>query len=556
VRFSVELDAASELNTASTLLVSPDGRTLYATGSDGRAARVFVHRFDRMESTTLAGATSPGRPFLSPDGRWLGYTNVPEGKLYKVPIDGGAPVPIAPSRYGAATWGRDGTIVFTAMYNEGLSRVSQDGGTVTRLTTPDTSRGELGHWWPQFLPDGRHVLFCNYRTPLDRATIEVLDLRSGERQVLVQGGLMPRYAPSGHLIYARNSTIMAVAFDAATLRTHGSAVPMIEGVIGNFSDGRASYDVGANGTLVYAPDSLMRHSAFIVDVDRRGVERPLLQEPGDFMLPRLSPDRTRLAYSASSGSDPGDVWIRDLARGSVAKLSGTPGSDFAAAWTPDGREIVYDVEQVYFDLFRRPADLSRPAVPLFTGGGGDKIMSSVSPDGRLALFSYSLSQTSELWTVPLDGHAPPARYLQGDGALGHPVLSPDGRWMAYDGNESGTTEVYVRSFPDASAARQQVSSGGGSEPLWTKGGRELIYRTGDSVLAVAIDPATGQPGRPVLLLTGRYDVSRLGSAARSWDVTADGEHLILVKHPPELRARRINVVLNWFDELREKVPVQ
>jgi hypothetical protein len=116
--------------------------------------------------------------------------------------------------------------------------------------------------------------------------------------------------------------------------------------------------------------------------------------------------------------------------------------------------------------------------------------------------------------------------------------------------------VYVRSFPDPSAARQQVSSGGGSEPLWTKGGRELIYRTGDSVLAVAIDPATGQPGRPVLLLTGRYDVSRLGSAARSWDVTADGEHLILVKHPPELRARRINVVLNWFDELREKVPVQ
>jgi serine/threonine-protein kinase len=467
VRFTVDLGADHEVRPSSVPLVAPDGRTLYVSGGESRAGHVIVRALDRDGTTTLAGVRAPARPFLSPDGRWVGFTDVSQGRMFKVPASGGAPVPITPARWGGATWGRDGTIVFAARYDAGLSRVSQEGGPVTQLTHPDTARGELGHWWPQFLPDGRHVLFCAYASPLDRARIEALDLETGKRTVIVEGGLMPRYVASGHLLYARNATLMAVPFDPATLRTMGSAVPVVEGIAGNYSDGQVAYDVGMDGTLVYLSDSLFGRTALIVETDRDGTERLLLPEPGSYEAPRLSPDRTRLAYVRTDAGDPGDVWIRDLARGAEVKVAGTPARDFGPTWTPDGRELLYGTEQSYYEIFRRPADLSRPAVQFSTSGGGDKSLSQVTSDGRLAVFAFSGPQGGELWTGPLDGSTPPARWLAADAALGHPVISPDGRWIAYDGNESGTVEVYIQSWPDPSGARRQISSGGASEPLWS-----------------------------------------------------------------------------------------
>jgi Tol biopolymer transport system component len=261
----------------------------------------------------------------------------------------------------------------------------------------------------------------------------------------------------------------------------------------------------------------------------------------------------RLAYERTGADGRSDIWIRDLTRGDAMKLAGTPGTAGAPTWTPDGRELLFSTEQSFFEIFRVRADFSRPAVQFSTSGGGDKRVSQVTADGRLAVLVHGSGPKGELWTARLDGSEPAQRWLASDASLTNPVISPDGRWIAYDGTESGKVEVYIQSWPDPAGARRQISSGGASEPLWTKGGRELVYRTGDSVMAVTIDPTSGAASAPALLFSGRY---LTGFGSRNRDATPDGEHFFLVKLPPELQARQIKVVLNWLDELRVKVPTR
>ena len=187
-------------------------------------------------------------------------------------------------------------------------------------------------------------------------------------------------------------------------------------------------------------------------------------------------------------------------------------------------------------------------------GGNDHYTGTVAQDGSLIAYGLSVTGGSQLWTVPLRGEPKPARYLANGFNLSHPTLSPDGRWMAYDSDESGRVEVYVQSFPDPSIQRWKVSLGSGSEPLWTKGGRELVYRKGDSVMAVSMDLAHNRSGQPVALFGGPYPDSPGWTRPRSYDVSRDGERFLMLKRPPQKERPRVNVVVNWFDELRAKVP--
>jgi serine/threonine-protein kinase len=242
-----------------------------------------------------------------------------------------------------------------------------------------------------------------------------------------------------------------------------------------------------------------------------------------------------------------------VGRSGGTRVTAEGGRDFGAEWTPDGRELVYSSERPFFDLYRRAADASRPALPLLTGAF-DRYTGKVSADGSLFAFVLSVPGGSELWTVPLRGEPRSARYFANGFNLAHPALSPDGRWMAYDSDESGRVEVYAQSFPDPSHRRWKVSPENGSEPLWTRGGRELVFRKGDSVMAVSMDQSTGRTGPALALFGGRYPDSPGWTRPRSYDVTADGEHFLLLRLPAERPRPRIQVVLNWFDELRAKVP--
>ena len=242
-----------------------------------------------------------------------------------------------------------------------------------------------------------------------------------------------------------------------------------------------------------------------------------------------------------------------VGRAGGIRLTAGGGRDFGAEWTPDGRELIYSSERPFFDLYRRAADASRPAEPLLTGTY-DRYTGAVSRDGRLFAFVLSVPGGAELWTVQLRGAPVAARYFGNGFNLAHPILSPDGRWMAYDSDESGRVEVYAQSFPDPQRKRWKVSPTNGSEPMWTQSGRELVYRKGDTVMAVSIDLQNGRSGPPRALFAGSYPDNPGWTRPRSYDVTPDGERFLMTKLPAGLPRPRINVVLNWFDELRAKVP--
>jgi len=557
VRFGVALDPGAEPTFTPIVKLSADGRNLFVTATVNRQEEILHRPLGQMQTRTIAGAglgaigTGNNRPFLSPDGRWIAFAA--QSKLRKVPVEGGPAIDLGPAEWAGGSWGRNGKIVYTLTYNTGLSIVSEAGGDARTLTTADTAKGELGHWWPQILPDGDHVLFTAYRTPIERATIEVLSIKTGERKVLLTGGVYGLYVPTGHLLYAVGETIRAVPFDLERLAVTGPAMPVVDSVAMNPSDGAAAFDVSENGTLAYLPVSSYVSDVQVVLVDRQGHESLALPAADRYQHPRLSPDGSRIAVDIRSANSLGDVWVFQVGRPSGTRLTAEGGRDWAAEWTPDGQELIYISERPYFDLYRRSADASRPAQPLLSGGH-DHYTGTVSQDGRLLAFGLSVTGGSELWTVQLHGDTTPTRYYANGFNLSHPSLSPDGRWMAYDSDESGRAEVYVQSFPNPSVKRWKVSLSSGSEPLWTRGGRELVYRKGDSVVTVAMDLANGRSGQPITLFGGPYPDSPGWTRPRSYDVTRDGERFLLLKLPVEHERPRVNVVLNWFDELKARVP--
>ena len=557
IRFNAELDPGVEPTFTPIVRLSPDGRQLFVTAMVDRREEVLRRRFDQPRMEVIRGAgqgdqgTGNSRPFVSPDGRWIAYAK--QGKLWKAPVDGGPAIDLAAADWAGGNWGRNGRLVYTRTYNTGLSIVSETGGDARVLTTPDTATGELGHWWPQILADGDHVIFTAYRTPLERATIEVLSISSGTRKVLLTGGVNGLYVPTGHLLYGAGEAIWAVPLDLDHLAVTGPAVPVVDSVAVNATDGAAAFDVSENGTLAYLPVSSYITESDLMLVDRQGHETRALPARDRYNHPRLAPDGRRIAVDIRSASSVGDVWVFPVGGSGGTRITAGGGRDFGAEWTPDGRELIYINEAPYFDLYRRAADASRPAQPLLTGGH-DHYPGSVSPDGRLLAYVLSVSGGVELWTVPLQGEPTPTRYLANGFNLAHPAISPDGRWMAYDSDESGRVEVYAQSFPNPDQKRWKVSPAQGSEPLWTRDGRELVYRKGDSVMAVSVDPARGQTGEARVLFAGPYPDNPGWTRPRSYDVSRDGERFLMTKLPKAQLRPRIAVVVNWFDDLRAKVP--
>jgi serine/threonine-protein kinase len=537
--------------------LSADGRHLFVSAMVNRREEVVHRRLDRMRMDVISGAgqgeqgTENSRPFVSPDGRWVAYHK--QGKLRKVLVEGGPPVDLAVSDWAGGSWGRNGKLVYGRSYNTGLWIVSEGGGDERMLTEADTAEKELGHWWPQVLPDGDHVLFTAYRTPLEGATIEVVSIATGQRKVLLKGGVFGYYVPTGHLLYAVGETIRAAPFDLKRLAVTGPGLPVVDSVAMNLTDGAAAFAVSDNGTLAYMPMTSYGSETQVVMVNRQGRESLALPHGDRYGHPRLSPDGSRIAVDIRSPNSAGDVWVFRVGGSGGVRLTADGGRDFGAEWTADGRELIYSSEHPFYDLYRRVADASRPAVEL-QSGTYDRYLGSVSQDGRLLLFTLSTSGGTQLWTVQLQGKPQPTSYFSNGFNLAHPAFSPDGRWVAYDSDESGHVEVYVQSFPDPNLKRWKVSSAEGSEPMWTRGGRELVYRKGDTVMAVTTDLKNGTSEAPTMLFAGPYPDNPGWTRPRSYDVSRDGERFLMIKPTAGQPRPRITVVLNWFDELRAKVP--
>jgi serine/threonine-protein kinase len=545
VRFSIELDSTVQINVGDPApVISPDGRRILVQAVRNGRLQLLLRDLAKNAVVLVAGTEGGFHPFFSPDGAWIGFAA--EGKLRKVRVEGGKPITLAPSTWGGGSWAADGTIVYTQTYNGGLWRVSAAGGDPTQLTTPDSAAGELGHFWPQLLPDGRHVIFTSFSTPVERARIELLDLRSGARTVLVRGAVGGAYAASGHLLYASGEELLAAPFDLRRLRVTGEAVPVVTDLALVLSSGEPAFSVSASGDLAYVRASVVNAPTVPVWVTRDGREQPLLGRPGRYALPALSPDGRRVALTIIAADGNGDVWTYEPARDVLTRITSGDAADFGAVWTRDGGRLIYSSERPVFDLYGRAAGAGTPESALVVSRA-DKYAGSLSRDGSLLLYVVSGAAGREIWSVRLDGPHPPARLLQSRADFHHPSLSPSGRWLAFDYDESGQPQVYLQSFPDLARERRQVSTAGGSEPRWTREGRELVYRNGDSLFAVTVDPISGVTGRPTLLFAGPYQGEL---PAWTYDVTTDGSRLLMIKLPPESAPRRVEVVLNWFEELQ------
>ncbi len=559
--------------------LSPDGSVLAYVSGEGGSGQIYLRHLGAPTSTPVPGAENAQSPFFSPDGEWLGF--VADDRLTKVRLSDGTSVTIcdAPEMHGAS-WGSDGTIVFggTANNRWGLSRVSADGGTPESLLVAADSL-EFFLLYPEVLPDGDAVLFTAANASGQAVHVSALSLSTGEREVLIEGGGNARYLPSGHLVFAQPGGLYAVPFDAAARTVEGSPVRVVQDAVVGFprEPAIAHFDVAANGTLVYvAGDAVAGLEEELVWVDRDGRVEALPPAEGHvghamnlgFMGPRISPDGGRVLFWTS---DPqaegiqgynGELWLFDIARGTLSRLSAETHEDFWSVWTPDGRHIVSTTAQVgdnVIGLFARQADGAVPPRRLtVTGDLRWQQPYSFTADGTMLFFQQSEGgQQHDIWVLPWGGAGDPRPVLDGPAEEFQPAVSPDGTLLAYVSDESGSSEVYLTSLPER-RTRWSVSAGGGSEPAWAPDGTELFYlQTAGSrtaLVAVSVEAGTDvELGRPEVLFEGSF-FGGVIPFGRSYDVAPAGRRFLMVRRPERGDGlQTLTVVLNWLDELEELV---
>lgn len=540
------------------LAITPDGSKLIYVGNDGS---LFVRALDALTPVAVYSGARPFGLFTSPDGEWIGFRERPS-TLKKVPVTGGPAVTLAAvdaSMPAGATWAPDDSIILAAENPAtGLERVSASGGQVEVLTRPDREQGEADHVWPEMLPDGRSVLFTITALAggLEAAQIAVLDLETGKRRVLMRGASHAHYVPSGHLVYGQGGALQAVAFDLDTLQTHGRPVTVTPEVAIS-SNGGVNFVAAQDGTMAYLASGGAPRT--LVWVDREGRETAIGLPPRPYFLPALSPDGTRIAVFANDQE--GDIWLWDLNRATFARLTTAPGRDVVQVWTPDSRRLIFSSERLGGrNLFWQAADGASAAEQLHESSSTQtQYPMAVTPDGRQLIFTdETLETATDLIAVELDGIGRVTPLVQSRFDERNGALSPDGRWLAYEANDSGRFEIYVRPYPDVNRSVAVVSTAGGTKPIWTRGGQELIYvsPTGALMRVGVSSGSSWTSTQPSVVVKEGYFTNTIWWG-RSYDVSADGEKFLLIKESGSggsTSTTSFVVVQNWFEELKRLAP--
>ena len=519
--------------------LSRDGQLVAIVGADSNGVAVVSLRDLSGDSAHFVPGSQGATGFaLSPNAESLVFLGA-DGSFRRLAVAGGPSTEVAaPNPFNSSLhWGADGWVYFTQ--NSGaLSRVRASGGAVESLTSLDSVRREFSHWEPQLLPGGKSLLFFSYAFPADSSRVEVVDLASRRRQVLMRNASFPRYVAGGFLTFIRDGVVMAVRFDASALHVEGAPVPVLTNVASDLTLGAAGYAISEDGTLAYQRQSDLEGPQLVREIGRDGRDGELLTTTGRWAEPRLSPDGRYLALSQLGR--PSQIWLLDRARRVLSQLTRGAGASFSPNWAPDSRSLIHVAETPVYDVVRTPVDGS--AVDTLLRSAIDKVPTSVGPDGR----SWAFMMRGQLFVR--SGNDEP-RSLAGNGnARGQPVISPDGRWIAYtERTTAAGGEVYVESM--TGPARRQISSGGGAQPRWTKGGRELVYRNGDAVLASPFDPVTGEPGIPIELFRRPSAGQMYAGRTTDFDVSPDGQRFFLVVPQENWRASTVALVLNWRGDL-------
>jgi serine/threonine protein kinase/Tol biopolymer transport system component len=539
------------------LAISAQDRYLAYVFDQGGVFRLCVKDMSNSETKILEGTEGALLPFFSPDGQWIAFFS--DGKLNKVPAGGGRVVTLLdlPSLGGAGgiggagggVWGPRDTIYFSAG-NAGIWEVSAQGGNATAVTVVERSKGEIAHRYPLLLPDGKTLLYTIWYGPgWDERQIIAQRLGSQEKRVLVIGADTPRYAPTGHLTYTRAGAVMAIRFDASVLDVSGTPVTLLN----DLREGTpaADYDVSSHGSMVYVEQSPEGYKRVPVLVSRSGVVQPLPGfSPAYYQNPVFSPDGRRLALMITGSII--DLWVYDFKRATLTRLT-TEGSSQYPVWTPDGKRIVYRATRSGLrDLFWKSVDGTTAEEQLTTS---EQVQTpwSAARDGMTVAFTEDSNKTgTDIWVVPLAADRKSRPLLREQFNETKPRFSPSGQWLAYVSDRSGRPEIYVQSYPGG-ASRWQLSTDGGEDPLWARDGRELFYRNGAKVMLVKItEGAKFAAAAPRLLFEGNFVA---GEPTIDYDVDpAGGRFLMIQPSHPDPPVTHINIVLNWFEELKQRLP--
>jgi eukaryotic-like serine/threonine-protein kinase len=544
------------------MAAAPDGSWIVyiGPGTGGQTGPLILKRSDQLEGQSLPGTTGARRPFASPDGQWIGFFQ--EDGIKKIRAEGGSVQSIAPWTITGGTlgavWTDDGTIFFAGSnIRSGIYRVMHTGGEVESVTQVNPSALEGAHASPHLLPNGRVLLFTNAGTRSGTVNIAAIDLQTMQQKSIVSDGARPVYVSLGHLLYVNGQgTLMAVRFDADRVQTIGEPVALVEGI--GLSGRVPQYDVTRTGSLLYATGAVPRRAErTLVWVDRSGRQEPVAgASPRGYTYPRISPDGRLIAVEARDQRE--DIWILDILRSNLQQMTNDPGQDAQPAWLWDSRRIVFSsTRDGPPNLYVQSWDGTGAATRL-TKSDNPQYPQAIGSENGFVVFIEQRPGSNDLGLVRLreDGAATSgdARMLF-DGPCNEntATVSFDNRLIAYTSNETGTNEVYARTFP-ALANRIKVSTAGGTRPVFSRDGRELFYaEQSGRIMAVAVRP-DGSFGTPQKLFD--WPTIAIPGFGRTFDVTPDGKRFLMIKEADEAQAGSsdINIVVNWIEELKQRLP--
>jgi len=545
------------------LAVSPNGRQfVYCTGKG-----LYLRSMEELDVRLISGANdNPTTPFFSPDGEWIGYLSLADNKLKKVSINGGPPVrlcDVSGDSVVGASWGVDDTIVYGAREGgKGIMRVSASGG-IPKLLIP---RDKEIFYHPRLLPGGKSVMFTLGTN--EGYKIVVQSLESRERKVLFKGDCA-WYLPTGYIVYVLDYDLYAVPFDLDTLQP-GAPIPVVEGLFRQRPSYAPQYAVSVSGTLIYLPKAITAASErTLVWVDRMGKEDPLKLPPRMYHDPRISPDGKQVALDFEMGGSL-SIWIWDLIRETMTRLTPDAVYDAMPLWTPNGQRIIFASSRRgrgSYELYSKAANGTGEVEKIgsLLDSGYNFPCSWADKNGSTLILlntKKGYEAESDIGTLSMNRDHAQSPLLNEMYSEYSPRISPDGGLLAYVSSESDTSEVYVRPYPEVNKGKWPVSTGGGSDPLWSPDGRELFYRNADAFMAASVKTEpTFSIEKPKMLFQGKYIMYDGMRDFNPWDIHPDGKRFLLMKEGGSMASpaggpRKINIVLNWFEELKQRVPVK
>lgn len=496
-------------------------------GTSGGGRFVYLRRLDQFDATPIRGTEGASTSFFSPDGQAIGFVTS-AGELKTVSLVDGLVATVAKdaSLPWGATWTLDDRLLFVRSGT--LWAVSRDGGEATSLTTLKTGSETL-HAWPAALPDRRTVLFAVQAA--GRWHLEALTLATGERRTVLGDGALPILGPDGYLFFYRDGQLLAVRFDQTALSPSGAPISVLENVP-DIAIGTPIGDVSASGVLVFAPTSALRQ---LVWVSRQGAEEPVTDDVRSYINPRLSPDGSRIVVQA------GALWVHDLRRRAF-ELIPTPSTEVNAfaMWLPDGRRVIH---RSGVGLRVQSADGGSEGQTL-PGSSEFDYPGGMTVDGKSLVFLRSSGSSSfDVFMSPANDLTKATPMVQTAAYEGGARLSPDEKWLVYVSNESGRYEIFVRPFPGPDR-RRQVSTDGGTQPIWSPTGREIFYRTGDKMMAVGVTTTDSDItlSQATQLFERTYAYGA-GITIANYDVTRDSQRFLMVKD--ESTSGRLRMIVNW-----------